>query len=114
MSEEPVLVCGRVNLSETMPKINAAEIIPLSEAVEKLPKSVHIKLISTGLVSEDLKHLKKIFSNYKGESTVIIHLVIPEHSETVITLGSDSRVKPVDPFLKEVESRFGEKCISLR
>jgi DNA polymerase-3 subunit alpha len=113
-SEEPVLICGKLNLSESAPKVHASEVIPLSEAVEKLPKNVHIKLISTGLGSEDLNSLEKIFNRHQGDSPVIIHLVVPEHSETIISLGDGTRVKPTDPFLHEIENRFGEKSVSLR
>lgn len=112
--EEPVLVVGKVNQSESAPKIHADEIIPLGEAPERIVKKVHLKLIATGLDGGGLKELKRIFKSYKGNSPVILHLVIPDHSETIISLEGKVGVKPDDLFFKEVETRFGEKCVSLK
>ncbi len=112
--EEPVLVTGRLNLSESAPKIQANEIILLSEAAEKVMKEVHLRIVSTGLESEDLAALREIFARYRGDSPVTIHLTIPEHSETVIALGNQARIRPNDLFLREVEGRFGDHSVSLR
>ncbi len=112
--EEPVLVTGRLNLSESVPKIHANGVMPLSEAAEKVVKKVHLKIVAAGLESDDLQALKDILGRYRGDSPVFLHLVIPDHSETVIALGKGAGVKPGDLFLKDMEARFGKKCVSLK
>jgi DNA polymerase-3 subunit alpha len=113
-TDDPVFVTGKIMLAENPPRLAVDTVTPLAEAASKINREVHLKLRSTGLDEADLTALGEILDRHRGEAPVTIHLVVPEHSETVIALDAATRVKPDERFLHEFESRFGEKSVSLR
>ena len=107
--DEPVLVTGTVKIEEENRKILAREIIPLSEAREKLDVNVHFALKTPSVTREQLERLREILLNHQGKCKAFLHLVVPDKSETVISLDDDLRLTPSESLVKEVDKLFGNK-----
>jgi DNA polymerase-3 subunit alpha len=112
--DEPVLVTGKLGLDEKGAKVVVDEVIPLDAAADRVIRKVHVTLASPGLGTEDLDGLKEILRRHHGASPVFLHLVIPERSETLVSLGNGSGIRPSEDFLREMRERFGEESVSLR
>ena len=111
--DSAVLVKGRVDLREERPKITANEIIPLDEAQERLAKSVHIKLITTGLEKETLSNLREILLSHSGGCPVYLHFITGEE-EAVISVNGQLRVSPKADLVKQVKELVGEESIWMK
>ncbi len=96
-----------MDTGEDTPKIKANEVIPLSSVKEKSISRVHINLTTPGLTKELLERLKSILLGERGQCPVFLHMIIPNRSETVISLPDEFNVTPSDTMAKEVEEVFG-------
>jgi DNA polymerase-3 subunit alpha len=112
-SEKPVLVRGRLTIeNETKRNIVANEIIPLENAAERFNPDIHLKCYISKLNSQEIMKIKNILANNSGKSRVFLHVVIPDTSETVISLGKDYQATPSELFIREMESILGKHSIS--
>jgi len=109
--DDPILVKGILDKGEDNPKIKANEVIPLSTIKERSISGVHIRLTTPGLTRELLERLKSILLGKKGLCRVFLHIVIPNRSETVISLPDQFNVAPSDDMAREVEEVFGYNIV---
>ena len=105
--DEPILVKGILDTGEDIPKIKASEVTPFSKIKERSFSRVHIKLTTPGLTKELLERLKSILLEERGRCQVFLHIIIPNRSETVISLPDQFNVAPSDTMAREVEEVFG-------
>jgi len=105
--DEPILVKGILDTGEDTHKIKANEVISFSKIKEKSISGVHINLTTPGLTKELLERLKSILLAERGRCPVFLHMIIPNRSETVISLPDQFNVAPSDDMAKEVEEVFG-------
>jgi DNA polymerase-3 subunit alpha len=84
--DAPIIVRGKTNRAEDKSKIIAMDIVPLSEARYKLARSVHIKISDSPSFLQNLEKLRDIILSHRGKSKTILHLIVPERSETIISL----------------------------
>jgi len=113
-SDQPILVKGKVAKDgdkETV-KILASKIIPLSDADKLLPPVTHLSLNLSEINKNQLQQLRGILLNYPGDCQAFLHLVIPQKSETVISLGNSFKVNPSPKLINEIKSLFGNAAIS--
>ena len=113
-SEQPILVKGKVTLDATnqKAKVKAEDITLLADGVKILPSSVHVHLDISVLSKPQLEKLKNIFKNHPGQCTTYLHLLIPDRSETVISLPDDFHLNPSEGLSKEVEYLFGSQVMT--
>ena len=71
-------------------KVVVNEVLSLKEVRERLTRRVRFRLTTPGLDADQLRVLREIVGRYRGECESVIHLVIPNRSETIIKLP-DSR-----------------------
>jgi DNA polymerase-3 subunit alpha len=112
--DDPILVKGILDVGEDSPKIKANDVIPLSKIKEKSISGVHIRLSTPGLTRELLEKLKSILQKRKGACPVFLHMVIPNRSETVISLSDRFNVAPSDDMAREVEEVFGYNIVRFK
>ncbi len=110
----PVLLKGKLDKVEENIKILASEIIPLSQGKEILTKSIHFTLSVPELTNDKLNGLKEILQIYKGNCRGYLHLIIPNQSETIISLPDDFKVNPSDLLRERVQELFGANIIYLQ
>ncbi len=111
--ELPLLVRGRLEVSEDKAKILAGEIFPLQEAPERLSVKVHLTLTRPHATPELVEHLAKVIKRHKGKAQVIVHVVIPGQSETLISLPRDLSARPDEDLVRAIEEVLGEGSIKM-
>ncbi|OHB28576.1 MAG: DNA polymerase III subunit alpha [Desulfuromonadaceae bacterium GWC2_58_13] len=110
--EEPLLVSGTLDIGEESCKLLATEVVLLREVKERLTKRVHVRLTTPGLSEVQLQSLKDILGRYRGDCDVLLHLVIPNRSETIISLPEKLKVSASDEIMDAAEKLFGYNVVT--
>jgi DNA polymerase-3 subunit alpha len=130
-SEEPLLVRGAVDAGEELQdegegqgggngnsrgsrgsKLLVTEVLSLKNIRERLTKRVHFRVTTPGLDERQLRTLREIVGRYHGDCEGIIHLVIPNRSETIIKLPDALRIQACDELMDDVERLFGYNVVT--
>ncbi|MEJ2200480.1 MAG: DNA polymerase III subunit alpha, partial [Desulfuromonadaceae bacterium] len=110
--EEPLLVSGTLDMGEESCKLLASEVLSLQEVKERLTKRVHFRLTTPGLSESQLQQLKTILGRYRGGCEVLLHLIIPNRSETIIRLPEKLWVSASDEIMDAAEKLFGYNVVT--
>ncbi|MFK5926811.1 MAG: DNA polymerase III subunit alpha [Desulfuromusa sp.] len=105
--EDPLLVSGELDIGEEACKILATEISLLRDVKETMAKRVHIRLTTPGLDEMQMRQLKGLVQRYRGNCDVQLHIVIPNRSETIITLPEQLKMAATDEAMADAEALFG-------
>lgn len=105
--DQPIIVVGQLGEDRDNVKLIANQIISLSEAHTLSPIATHITLNLSEISEEQLQQLRNLILSYPGDCETLLHLVTPQQSETVISLGSPFKVEPSPQFFKEIKTIFG-------
>ncbi|MDX2494617.1 MAG: DNA polymerase III subunit alpha [Desulfuromusa sp.] len=105
--EDPLLVSGELDVGEEACKILATEVTLLRDVKKTLAKLVHIRLTTPGLDELQMRQLKGIIQRYRGKCDVQLHIVIPNRSETTITLPEQLKMSATDEAMADAEVLFG-------
>jgi DNA polymerase-3 subunit alpha len=131
-SDEPLLVRGIVDAAEDAgdegegpgggngraggasrgSKLLVSEVLSLKEVRERLTRRVHFRLTTPGLDDRQLRALRDIMARYRGDCEGIIHLVIPNRSETILKLPDSLRIQACDDLMDDVERLFGYNVVN--
>jgi len=111
-SEEALLVKGTLDVGEDACKILVNEVLSLKDVQERLTRMVHFRLTTPGLEERQLRSLREIMTRYHGDCEALIHLVVPNRSETVISLPEDLRLQASDQMMDDVEKLFGYNVVT--
>jgi DNA polymerase-3 subunit alpha len=65
-----------------------------------------------GLVDDLLHRLKEIILRHRGGCPVLMHLVIPNRSETVLRLPESLKIAPSDEMMEDIERLFGYNVVT--
>jgi DNA polymerase-3 subunit alpha len=106
-SDQPLLVAGKVDTYGDTLKILASQITPLSEADKVSSPNIHFTLNISETNKTQLQQLRKLCLTYPGDSHAFLHLVAPQKSETIISLGNSYKVDPSPQFANEIKRLFG-------
>jgi DNA polymerase-3 subunit alpha len=111
--DQPILVVGKVGTDGDNVKIIANHILPFSEAHTLSPLSTHLILNLNEINKNQLQQLKNLILSYPGDSQAFLHLVSPQKSETIISLGNGFKVNPSPQLFNEIKRLFGNavQCI---
>jgi len=119
-SEEPLLVRGTLDIDEEAGKeggkdackVLVNEVLTLKEVKERMTRRIHFRLTSPGLEERQLRSLKEILTRYRGECEAMIHLVVPNRSETLVSLPESLRLQASDQMVDDVEKLFGYNVVT--
>jgi DNA polymerase-3 subunit alpha len=111
-SELPLLVSGTLDVGEESCKLMAREIVSLQEVNLRQTKKVHFRLTATGLDEDQLRALREIVVRHRGECESLLHLVVPNRSETVFRLPDSLKVSASDEIMEEAERLFGSNVVT--
>jgi DNA polymerase-3 subunit alpha len=129
-NDEPLLVRGTVDAGEEPQdegegqgngkgggasrgsKLLVTEVLSLKEVRGRLTKRVHFRLTTPGLDENQLRSLRDIVGRYRGECEGIIHLVIPNRSETLVKLPDSLKIQACDELMDDVEKLFGYNVVT--
>jgi DNA polymerase-3 subunit alpha len=102
----PLLVSGTLEAGEP-PKILVRDALRLAEAAERLSAQLRIRIFHHEASRDRLLALRRVLEAHKGDCSVLLHLVIPGESETVLGLPDRRGVEPSDGLLRAVDGLFG-------
>ncbi|MBE0596232.1 MAG: DNA polymerase III subunit alpha [Desulfuromonadales bacterium] len=112
-SEEALLVSGTLDIGEESCKLLVAEVVPLREVKERLTRKVHFRLTTPGLDETQLRSLKTLLGKHRGNCEAVLHLVIPNRSETILSIpGGQMKVAASDGILADAEKLFGYNVVT--
>ncbi len=110
-----VHVTGKLDLRQDEPKISAETVLPLEDVERHLSKSAHIKLLSTGIETQDIEKLKDALLNCPGECPVYIHIVDSYNKrEVVMDRNPILKIQPGEEVARKVKELLGEGAIYFR
>ena len=109
-----LVVVGKANVTEGGVKILADEVLPIAAAKERLVRAVHLRVLTPGLERETLEQVGRLVKTHRGPVPVYLHLVIPQHSEAVLSTGEGCRVRPAPELLGGLEQLLGKDAVTLR
>ena len=105
-----VLVRGRLNLKEDVPKIIVNDLLPVDE-VYKLITGVNVNL--SGIRENVFESLKELLAAYPGQTPIYLHLDSPSKSRVQVVVGNGLFVQPNEKLIADIEGLLGEDRLSL-
>ena len=107
---EPVIVKGRVEISDEKVRLLASDISSLKEA--RTNSAVCISIACEAASEQNILSLREILEKFPGDSTVIIDMKT-DRSEAVLRVGN-CKVDFGDELIENVEGLLGEGVVTLR
>ena len=107
---EPVVVKGRVEISDEKVRLLTSDISSLRET--RTNSAVYISIASEAANEKNILSLREILEKFPGDSTVIIDMKT-NRSEAVLRVGS-CKVDFRDELIQNVEGLLGEGAVTLR
>ena len=88
---------------------------PLVDVRAERSSAVDIRLNADKVSAANLDKLEALLRGYeRGRCVTRLRLEIPQRSETVLELGDDYCVPPLDDLLNRIEQIFGEPVAFMR
>ena len=117
VSDEPILVSGKIKNEGTAEESAWKMLLDNAQALSELRQAkttrVDIHLNADQITPEQLKSLRGILENSKGNCHAVVRLRVPGRSETVIPLGGDYQVEASEDLLARLERLFGDRVATL-
>jgi DNA polymerase-3 subunit alpha len=102
----PLVVSGEFETSDP-PKILVREILALEKAEETLSTRLLLRVQISDLTKDRMEGLKRTLEMHKGDCEVQMHVLIPEESETRLSLVGSPNVRASEELIAVVDSLFG-------
>ncbi len=102
--EDPIYVVGKVDAGEDQPKIIVSDLVSLENAPVLFQGTVHIFLDATAIDESVLDQLQGVLVTHKGESRTLLHMKLPQRSETVLALSNRFSTRPSEQLVKDVNA----------
>ncbi len=117
VSDEPLLCSGKVK-DEGEGDQHAWRMLlesatPLAELRKQKTSAVHIHLGADEVRPEQIEELASLLSSSRGKCTTVLHVKIPDRSETIVPLGEAYKVAANDELLTKLERLFGARVAVL-
>jgi DNA polymerase-3 subunit alpha len=108
----PLLVTGQLDEGDP-PKVLVREVLELERAEERLTTQLRLRVPAEEATRDRLLALRGVLSQHPGECEVVLHLVIPGESETLLALPSLGGVRAGPKLLEELAGLFGRDVAEL-
>lgn len=104
-----VIVKGRLNLKEDIPKIMVNGIMPLEDAY-KLINTIHLNL--SGVRENVIETLKDKFSANSGNIPIYLHFDTSSKQRIHVLVGEELFVRPGEELIRDIENILGPERLS--
>jgi len=111
-SGQPMYLSGSLDVDDERCQIIANEIVPLDSVAGNEVEQVHIQVPADIATKEAFVALRSVLTEHQGQCDTFLHLLRPDHTETVIALPEQLKVAPTDAMLTAVEQLFGSGVAS--
>ncbi|MBW2237115.1 MAG: DNA polymerase III subunit alpha, partial [Deltaproteobacteria bacterium] len=102
---EPLLITGTLEAGDT-PKILVRDGMQLTHAREHLASKLELEVVAGELSRDRLQALRRVLEAHRGDCAVLVHLMIPGESQTVLALSDKLGVEATDALVEEVNALF--------
>ena len=102
----PLIVSGSCEGGDP-PKLLVRDAFRLAEAAERLSAQVRVRILDREATRDRLLALRQVLEAHRGDCGLLLHLVIPGESETVVALPGGRGVEPSDGLLRAIDGLFG-------
>jgi DNA polymerase-3 subunit alpha len=109
---QPLILSGGLEAGEPA-KLLVRDAFRLVEAHERLAVRLHVRLKETDLSRDRLTALRDVLAGHPGDCGVVVHLVIPSESETVLALPEGRQVAPNEALVRDIDGLFGRAVADL-
>jgi len=110
--DDALLVSGTVDVGEESNKLMVGQVQNLAEVQSNQTRRVHFRLSTPGLDETQLRKLKEIIERHRGECQVMLHMLIPDRSETLLSLPENLKVAASDQMMDDAEKLFGYNIVT--
>jgi DNA polymerase-3 subunit alpha len=112
--ESVVQVTGTLDRGEKATRIKATKLVGLADLQANSFSRVTIQVSSSEASAEALVQLREVLHRHPGACPVYLTVTIPDHSESVIAVSPELRVRPSDRLVGDVETLIGKGAILLQ
>ncbi len=106
----PLLVSGTLEAGDP-PKILVREVLELARAEEKLSTRLQVTVRDDEATPDRLRALRDLLEKNRGDCEVVVRLVVPGESETLLSLNGAPAVRANAALLADVDGLFG-RCVT--
>jgi len=106
----PLLVSGTLEAGDS-PKILVREVLELERAEEKLSTQLQVTVREDEASPDRLRALRDLLDKSRGDCHVVVRLVIPGESETLLSLNGVPGVRANAALLADIDGLFG-RCVT--
>jgi len=106
----PLLVSGTLEAGDP-PKILVREVLELARAEEKLSRRLQVTVREDEATPDRLRALGDLLEKNRGDCEVVVRLVIPGESETLLSPSRAPGVRANAALLADVDGLFG-RCVT--
>ena len=106
-SDEPLLFKGTLDVAEESSRLIVSEVHRLTEYNGVSFSSIHAVFDAKRMDDSHLNILREICRKYPGKHDFYLHLMLPNQSETIVYLGSESKINISQILKEEVEHLLG-------
>ena len=102
----PLLIGGTLEEGDP-PKVLVREIMRLDEGEQRLATRLRIRVLEREASPDHMMILRKLLAAHPGDCEVLVHVRIPDESETIISVQGLGGVDADDALVREVDALFG-------
>jgi DNA polymerase-3 subunit alpha len=95
------------------PRLLVRRIFALADAGEHLAVRVHIRVLAADASRDRLLALRSLLQAHAGDCGVVLHVLIPGESETLLALPETRGVDATPVLLRELDALFGRPVAEL-
>ena len=110
MPNTVVMVKGRLNLKEDVPKLIVSDLFPV-EQVYKLISGLNINL--SGIPESLFESLKSLLASSRGTIPIYLHVHTPAKSRMQLVVGEGFYIAPSEQLIQDIEGLLGRERVSL-
>ncbi len=108
----PLILAGTLEAGDP-PKLLVRDGWELSTAEEKLATTLRVRLPVADVSKDRLLALRGLLEEHRGDCDVVVHLVIPGESETVMSLPDAMAVDASEGLRRSIDGLFGRPVTEL-
>ncbi len=108
----PLVLTGNLEAAEP-PKLLVRDAFELAEAEERLAARLELRIVAADATRDRLLALRRVLDAHRGDCGVVVRVLIPGESETVLSLPDARGVDPTDTLLRDVNQLFGRPVTEL-
>ena len=111
--DAPILIKGKPQSGDNLPKILASDIIPLDEIYQREASSMVLRVEIDSFLEDTLPHLRDVLEGHRGDCPFSFELYRASDFEVFVKPHPLLRVKPSPDLVADLEAMCGAGSVQL-